>query len=274
MLARLKAKTMTTDQARRFGPGEATQTSERAIAEVEAHAAHNYHPLRLSSPRARACGSRMWTASATSTCLSAYSAVNLKGTAIPRVIQALVEGQAGRITLTSRAFHNDPHGRLPSSQSGRVRVHRVRNGLPMNTGAEAVETSISGPPLGHAGEGHPGRPGARNRRLRRELPRPYDHDRVVLDRPRRAHRLRPVHTGLQDHSLQRSGGPRKAAIHQEHLRFPGRAHPGRGRREDSRIGFMGEGATTFAPARASCSSPTKCKPVSATRGPSSPAITT
>ncbi|MFP3489339.1 aminotransferase class III-fold pyridoxal phosphate-dependent enzyme, partial [Staphylococcus sp. SIMBA_130] len=69
--------------------------------------------------------------------LSAYSAVN-QGHRHPKIIQALKD-QADRITLTSRAFHNDqlaPFYEKVAKLTNKAKV------LPMNTGAEAVETAI------------------------------------------------------------------------------------------------------------------------------------
>jgi ornithine--oxo-acid transaminase len=69
--------------------------------------------------------------------LSAYSAVN-QGHRHPRIIEAL-ETQAGRLTLTSRAFHNDQMGPFLRDLCEATGFERA---LPMNTGAEAVETAI------------------------------------------------------------------------------------------------------------------------------------
>jgi ornithine--oxo-acid transaminase len=70
-------------------------------------------------------------------CLAAYSAVN-QGHRHPRIVDALVE-QAGRVTLTSRAFHND---RLGPFLEKLTTITQMDVALPMNTGAEAVETAI------------------------------------------------------------------------------------------------------------------------------------
>ena len=69
--------------------------------------------------------------------LSAYSALN-HGHRHPRLIQALKE-QADKVTLTSRAFHNDQLGRFYEKVAQLTGKERV---LPMNTGAEAVETAV------------------------------------------------------------------------------------------------------------------------------------
>jgi len=70
-------------------------------------------------------------------CLSAYSAVN-QGHCHPKIIQALVE-QAGRVTLTSRAFRNDQLGPFMKELCD---LTGFEMGLPMNSGAEAVETAL------------------------------------------------------------------------------------------------------------------------------------
>jgi len=128
---------MTTDQTRRFGPGEATPTSERAIAEVEAHAAHNYHPL----PVVLARGEGAWVEDADGRryldLLAGYGALNF-GHRHPRLVAA-AERQLGRLTLTSRAFHNDLLGTFAAELSALCGMDMI---LPMNTGAEAVETAL------------------------------------------------------------------------------------------------------------------------------------
>lgn len=70
-------------------------------------------------------------------CLSAYSAVN-QGHCHPRILRALTE-QAAKLTLTSRAFRNDQLGRFYEEIAALTGAHKV---LPMNSGAEAVETAI------------------------------------------------------------------------------------------------------------------------------------
>ncbi|HET9068702.1 MAG TPA: ornithine--oxo-acid transaminase [Amaricoccus sp.] len=70
-------------------------------------------------------------------CLAAYSAVN-QGHCHPKILAAMVE-QASRLTLTSRAFRNDQLGRFYEELAALTRSHKV---LPMNSGAEAVETAV------------------------------------------------------------------------------------------------------------------------------------
>lgn len=99
--------------------------------------AHNYHPLDIVVERA----SGVWVYDLDGKrylyCLSAYSAVN-QGHGHPRIIEALRE-QAERVTLTSRAFRND---QLPLFAKELAELCRMEMVLPMNTGAEAVETAI------------------------------------------------------------------------------------------------------------------------------------
>lgn len=99
--------------------------------------AHNYHPLDVVIERAE--GVWVWDVDGKKymDCLAAYSAVN-QGHSHPKIRKALIE-QAGKVTLTSRAFRNDQLGPLYEI------VHRLSGFdkmLPMNTGAEAVETAI------------------------------------------------------------------------------------------------------------------------------------
>ncbi len=70
-------------------------------------------------------------------CLSAYSAVN-QGHGHPRILEAMV-AQASRLALTSRAFRNDQLAPFYEELCALTRSHKV---LPMNSGAEAVETAL------------------------------------------------------------------------------------------------------------------------------------
>jgi len=103
----------------------------------EEYGAHNYHPIPVVISRAE--GVWVWDPEGRKymDCLSSYSAVN-QGHRHPRVIAALRE-QADRLTLTSRAFHND---RLGPFLKKLTEVTQMEMALPMNTGAEAVETAI------------------------------------------------------------------------------------------------------------------------------------
>lgn len=113
-----------------------TATSD-IIALTERYGARNYNPLPIVITRAEGVWVEDPEGNRYIDMLSAYSALN-QGHRHPRVIEALKE-QADRCTVTSRAFHNDQLGRFyekVSEVTGKPRV------LPMNTGAEAVETAI------------------------------------------------------------------------------------------------------------------------------------
>jgi ornithine--oxo-acid transaminase len=99
--------------------------------------AHNYNPLDVVISRGR--GVWVWDVDGRRymDCLSAYSAVN-QGHCHPRIGRALME-QAQKLTLTSRAFRNDQLALFYRDICDLTRSHKV---LPMNSGAEAVETAI------------------------------------------------------------------------------------------------------------------------------------
>ncbi len=103
----------------------------------ERYNAHNYHPLDVVITRAQ--GVWVWDVEGNRymDCLSAYSAVN-QGHCHPRILQALVD-QAQKVTLTSRAFRND---QLPLLAQKLCELTGHEMMLPMNTGAEAVETAL------------------------------------------------------------------------------------------------------------------------------------
>ncbi|MBE2940075.1 ornithine--oxo-acid transaminase [Anoxybacillus flavithermus] len=104
---------------------------------TEKYGANNYHPL----PVVLSKGEGVWVEDPESNrymdMLSAYSAVN-QGHRHPRIVQALID-QANKITLTSRAFHNDQLGPWYEKVAKLTKKEMV---LPMNTGAEAVETAV------------------------------------------------------------------------------------------------------------------------------------
>ena len=111
--------------------------TNQAIAFEHEHCAHNYHPLPVVIHE----GEGAWVPDVEGRryldMLSAYSAINF-GHRHPALIAA-AEAQLQRITLTSRAFHNDQLGRFCADLARLARHDAV---LPMNTGAEAVETAI------------------------------------------------------------------------------------------------------------------------------------
>ncbi len=99
--------------------------------------AHNYRPLDVVVERAQGVWVHGVDGRRYLDCLSAYSALN-QGHCHPRIIQALLD-QASRVTLTSRAFRND---QLPRFCEELARTCGMEMVLPMNTGAEAVESAM------------------------------------------------------------------------------------------------------------------------------------
>ena len=117
--------------------GSVRSSTAKAIDQVETYAAHNYHPLEVVVDR----GDGAWVTDVEGRryldCLAAYSAVNF-GHSHPALIAA-AKAQLDRITLTSRAFHNDQLGPFVEALAKLAGKDMV---LPMNTGAEAVESAI------------------------------------------------------------------------------------------------------------------------------------
>ena len=101
------------------------------------HGAHDYHPIPVVLERGK--GVYLWDVEQKQyyDFLSAYSAVN-QGHCHPRIVSAL-QKQANKLTLTSRAFHNDKLGKYMEYVTNYFNFERL---LPSNTGAEAVETAI------------------------------------------------------------------------------------------------------------------------------------
>jgi ornithine--oxo-acid transaminase len=114
-----------------------TMNSAQAIALENQYGAHNYHPLPVVLSKGE--GVYVWDVEGKRyyDFLSAYSAVN-QGHCHPKIIGALTE-QAQKLTLTSRAFYNDMLGKQEKYMSELFGYDKL---LPMNTGAEAVETAI------------------------------------------------------------------------------------------------------------------------------------
>lgn len=111
--------------------------TEDYIALEDKHGAHNYHPIPVVLSKGK--GVYVWDVDGKKyfDFLSAYSAVN-QGHCHPKIINALTE-QAQKLTLTSRAFHNDALGEFEKYITELFGYDKL---LPMNTGAEAVETAI------------------------------------------------------------------------------------------------------------------------------------
>lgn len=117
--------------------GTFSASAQTAISLEDSYGAHNYHPLPVVLERGE--GVFVWDVDGKRyfDFLSAYSAVN-QGHCHPTIIQALI-GQASKLTLTSRAFHNDVLGQYEKFACELFGFDRL---LPMNTGAEAVETAL------------------------------------------------------------------------------------------------------------------------------------
>ena len=115
---------------------EKNQTQEFIQLE-EQYGAHNYHPLDVVIDRAQGCWVYDVEGKKYLDCLAAYSAVN-QGHCHPKILNALVD-QAHKVTLTSRAFRND---QLPLLLEQLHELTGFDMTLPMNSGAEAVETAV------------------------------------------------------------------------------------------------------------------------------------
>lgn len=107
------------------------------LSEVDRYSAHNYHPLPIVLSRGE--GVWVWDVEGNKylDCLAGYSALN-QGHRHPAILQA-ARAQLDRLTLTSRAFHNDQMGPFLHEL---CELAGYEKALPMNTGAEAVETAI------------------------------------------------------------------------------------------------------------------------------------
>ncbi|KMJ57862.1 ornithine--oxo-acid aminotransferase [Bacillus sp. LL01] len=114
-----------------------TTKTHDIISITEKFGANNYHPLPIVISKAEGVWVEDPEGNKYMDMLSAYSAVN-QGHRHPKIIQALKD-QADKITLTSRAFHNDQLGPWYEKMATLTNKNMV---LPMNTGAEAVETAV------------------------------------------------------------------------------------------------------------------------------------
>ena len=118
-------------------PTTSNYSTQDHLTWADTYGAHNYHPLPIVLER----GDGIWVWDVEGKkymdCLSSYSAVN-QGHCHPRLIETAKE-QIEKITLTSRAFHNDQTGPFFKELSSICKKEMV---LPMNSGAEAVETAI------------------------------------------------------------------------------------------------------------------------------------
>jgi ornithine--oxo-acid transaminase len=111
--------------------------AKELIALEEAYGAHNYHPLDVVIERAAGAWVYDVEGKRYLDCLAAYSALN-QGHCHPRILEALID-QARKVTLTSRAFRN---AQLPLLYKDLHELTGMGMALPMNSGAEAVETAV------------------------------------------------------------------------------------------------------------------------------------
>jgi len=126
-------------------------SAKELIAIEDAFGAHNYLPLDVVIERAEGCWVYDLEGKRYLDCLAAYSAVN-QGHCHPRILASLVE-QARKVTLTSRAFRN---AQLPLLYKDLHELTGMEMTLPMNSGAEAVETAVKAArKWGHTKKGIP-----------------------------------------------------------------------------------------------------------------------
>ena len=116
---------------------EELQSTQGFIELEDLYGAHNYHPLEVVIERAEGVWVYDHVGKGYLVCLASYSALN-QGHRHPKILQALLE-QASKVTLTSRAFRNDQLPLLYKDLHDLTGFDKI---LPMNTGAEAVETAI------------------------------------------------------------------------------------------------------------------------------------
>jgi ornithine--oxo-acid transaminase len=156
--------------------------SQEYIDLEERYGAHNYHPLDVVLERGEGCW--VWDVDGVKylDCLSAYSSLN-QGHVHPRILSAMTE-QAKKMTLTSRAFRND---QLPLFYQELSEMTGYEMSLPMNSGAEAVETAIKL---------------ARDHRGRGQLPRAHHHHHLILERRALQARFRTLHTRLRPRQIR------------------------------------------------------------------------
>lgn len=138
ILTRVKPVAVASSLSSTARNGSHLAPASKAVIELEhKYGAHNYHPLPVVLSRGQ--GTRVWDNEDRQYLdfLAAYSAVN-QGHCHPRIVTALAH-QAARLTLTSRAFHNDLLGQFQKRLCETFGYDRC---LPMNTGVEGGETAV------------------------------------------------------------------------------------------------------------------------------------
>ena len=228
-------------------PAVSASAVSTAIARERRYAARNYDPLPVVLAHGDGCW--LWDEHGRRylDMMSAYSAVS-HGHAHPRIVRALVE-QAQRLAVTSRVFHNEL---LPAFLQRLAEVTGLDRALPANGGAEAVETALKAArKWGHKIKGIPA-DRAGDHRLRRQFPRPLDHDRRLFVRAAVSRRLRAVRAGIPPGSVRRR---RRAGARDrpQHRRVSRRADPGR-RRDRRSAGRLSRAVRAHLPRAATCCS--------------------
>jgi 4-aminobutyrate aminotransferase-like enzyme len=212
-------------------PPPATPASYHAL--EREYGARNYKPFDV--VLSRGLGVWVWDIAGRRylDCLSAYSAVN-QGHCHPRILAALAE-QASRLAITSRAFMNDQLPLFYMELCALTHSHKV---LPMNSGAEAVESAIKvARKWGYEVKGVP------NDRAEVIVCANNFHGRTLTivgfsTDPTARDGFGPVHAGIPRCALCRPLRARSG----DHGCLPGRAHPGRGGGDNSTCGLFQIGA--------------------------------
>ena len=210
------------------------------------YGAHNYHPLDVVIERAEGVWVYDVEGNRYLDCLASYSAVN-QGHCHPRILKALLE-QAHKVTLTSRAFRND---QLPLLYQQLNELTGFEMALPMNSGAEAVETAIKAArKWGYTVKGIPDGQAeiivcANNFHGRTVTVISFSSDEQYRDG------FGPFTPGFKIVPFGDAQRPARCH-HAQHLRLPGRTHPGRSRNRHSAGRFSPRGSRSCAAAIASC----------------------
>ncbi len=207
--------------------------------------AHNYKPLDVVLSRGE--GVWLWDTEGKRylDCLSAYSAVN-QGHCHPKILAAMVE-QAGKLTLTSRAFRNDQLALFYEEIARLTGSHKI---LPMNSGAEAVESAVKAVrKWGYEVKG------VEKDKAEVIVARNNFHGRTLMivgfsTDPVARGGFGPFAPGLQGRGLRRHRAVR-GSDQREHRRLPGRADPGRGGRADPAAPAISSASASSAPSTAS-----------------------
>ena len=200
-------------------------STEEQIELVEHYSAHNYHPLPLVVAEADGAWVTDVEGKRYLDMLAAYSALNF-GHRHPDLIAAahaqLDQGDPDQPGVPQRQDGALLPGSGRALRDGDGPAHELRGGGRRDRGEDRTTVGIRR-------EGRAGGP-RQDRHLHGQLPRPHDHDRELLDRPKRQGRIRAVHARVRDRCLRRRRSARDRARRPRGRRLPRRAHPGRGGR--------------------------------------------